>query len=81
MSVPPDGYLDLRAVNGLLDLAVPVDTSAIVSVTMVNASFLVQNLPIQASISTSNQYLGTLGDGEASIELSTVNGTIVLRGV
>ena len=78
---PLNETIDLSVNNGGIELSIPTSTSAEFSATVdwigeINVS----NLVITDSLSTSKSLTGTLGIGEGSITLSTVNGNIEVMG-
>jgi hypothetical protein len=80
LTLPPDGFIDLMATNGTIDLAIPRNTSASFSATLSNGSIEIENLALQGETRTPNSLQGILGDGRGRIELLTVNGNIRISG-
>ncbi|MDH3602909.1 MAG: hypothetical protein OEU26_25135 [Candidatus Tectomicrobia bacterium] len=80
VTLPLDGSIDLDIVNGPINLAIPVNTSARFSATVRIGSISVSNLMLPDEISTSTSLSGTLGDGEGTIALETDNGNIRVSG-
>jgi DUF4097 and DUF4098 domain-containing protein YvlB len=80
-ALPDNCVLGVSMVNGIIDVSLPAATSASFAASVVNGSIAVHDLALQVSLSTPTRLEGTLGAGEATIGLSTVNGTIVVRGV
>ncbi len=79
--LPLNEMIDLSVNNGDLDLSISTSTSAEFSATVEgNGEIIVSDLDITDSISTSNSLTGTLGNGEGSIVLSTINGNIGVIG-
>jgi DUF4097 and DUF4098 domain-containing protein YvlB len=79
--LPLDGQAELSTVNGNIDLSIPVDTSAEVDASVVTGTISILGLSLSDVETTPRSAKGTLGDGNGSLELSTVNGVIVLRGI
>ena len=79
--LPLNDTIDLSAQNGDLVLNTPTTTSAELSATVSGfGEILVSNLYVADSVSTAKSLTGTLGNGEGSIVLSTVNGDIEVIG-
>ncbi len=74
------GVIDLRAVNGSLVLDIPRSTSARFAAEVVNGSISTSNLALQDVASRPTSLTGTLGAGQGTIDLQTVNGNILARG-
>jgi len=75
-----DGTFDLRATNGSIELNVPTPTNAGVMGSWTNGSMSVVNLSLANEVRTSSSLTGMLGNGDGTILLTIVNGTIVLAG-
>ena len=81
MVLPVNETINLSANNGGLELSIPISTSAEFSASVNGIGvIIVSDLDITYSLSTSQSRTGTLGDGEGSIVLSTVNGNIEVIG-
>ena len=81
VALPSNGEIRMSTDNGNLDLSIPTSTSAEFSATVGGiGEIIVSDLDITDSLSTSKSLTGTLGDGEGSITLSTVNGNIEVIG-
>ena len=79
--LPLHKTIDLFAQNGGVVLSTPTSTSAEISATVGGVGhIIVSNLHITGSVSTGKSLTGTLGNGEGSIVLSTVNGNIEVIG-
>jgi hypothetical protein len=79
--LPFNETINLSVNNGGLELSIPTSTSAEFSATVDGTGeIIVSNLNITDPLSTSNSLSGTLGNGEGSIVLSTVNGKIEVIG-
>ena len=79
--LPVDEAIDWSINNGSLELSIPTFTSAALSATIgVVGDIIVSDLDIADSLSTPKALSGTLGEGEGSITLSTVNGKIEVIG-
>jgi len=75
--LPINETIDLSVNNGGLVISIPTSTSAEFSATVAGTgAIIVSDLDIEDSLSTSKSLTGTLGNGEGSITLSTVNGNI-----
>ncbi len=72
---------ELSTTNGNIALWVPSSTSAAVSASVVNGTVSVSGLSIAVSSSSRTYLEGTMGKGEATISLSTVNGNVQLRNL
>lgn len=81
MDLPSNGEIRMSTDNGNLDLSIPTSTSAEFSATVDGiGEKSVTNLDITYSLNTQKSLIGTLGDGEGSITLSTVNGNVEVLG-
>ncbi len=80
VSLPSGGLLSLNVVNGEVDMDIPAGTSAMFSASVVNGSLSVSGLSLEDVVSTPTSLTGRLGDGDGTIGLSAVNGTVTVRG-
>lgn len=80
VTLPTDGTIALSTTNGGIVLAIPVNTSAEFAATAVNGTISMPDHILKNVTSTSNSLTGTLGDGQGTISLSTVNGSISVSG-
>jgi len=78
--LPLDGTIDLIITNGNITLEIPELTSAEFNARVTNGAISLSNLDLQDAESTNRSLAGTLGDGEGSIALQTVNGNIGVHG-
>jgi hypothetical protein len=79
--LPFNETIDFSVNNGGLELSIPTSSSAEFSATVDGTGKInVYDLDITDSLSTSKSLTGTLGNGEGSITLSTVNGNIEVLG-
>ncbi|NNG15517.1 MAG: hypothetical protein HKM89_03475 [Gemmatimonadales bacterium] len=76
----PNGIIDLVTVNGNVALDIPQNTSAQFSATLVNGVITVSGLVFLNPVQTLTSFSGTLGGGQGSIDLQTVNGNIQATG-
>jgi len=81
LRIPTPGYCHLNSVNGQILLSIPDTTSAQFRAAVVNGSVGVNNLILQNLQSTNKEVRGKLGEGDGSIDLQLVNGTIVVNGM
>jgi hypothetical protein len=80
--LPFNETIDLSVNNGGIELNIPTATSAEFSASVDGIGAInVSDLDITDSWSTGNTLTGTLGNGEGSIVLSTVNGNIDIIGL
>lgn len=77
---PKGGIISMSTVNGGINLEIPQYTSAQFSAIVVNGTFSISNLVLIGMVTTPNSISGTLGTGEGTIALSTVNGSISVSG-
>lgn len=80
VSLPSGGLATLSIVNGSIYLQIPEDTSAGFVANVVNGGISLTGLTLSDVSQTPTSLTGTLGDGNASIVLSAVNGAIVVVG-
>jgi len=77
---PPDGTLDLSAVNGNVVLDLPASTSAMFGAVVVNGTVTVTGLTLANATSSPRSVRGRLGAGHGLIDLTVTNGVITVRG-
>jgi len=77
---PKGGIISMSVVNGGIDLDIPQYTSAQFSASVVNGTISMYDLVLIGLVSTPTSLTGTLGTGEGTIALSTVNGSISVSG-
>ncbi|HSM17075.1 MAG TPA: DUF4097 family beta strand repeat-containing protein [Gemmatimonadales bacterium] len=75
------GTIDLETVNGNVTLDIPQNTSAEFAAHLVNGTITTSNLVFQNVTGGPTSLIGTLGNGQGMIDLRTVNGNILARGV
>jgi hypothetical protein len=80
VTLPADGVIGMSTVNGGIGLGIPQNTSAEFAAAVVNGTITISDLILKNPTSTANSLTGTLGDGQGTISLSTVNGTISVSG-
>jgi hypothetical protein len=78
--LPTDGEIDMKTMNGGIDLRIPARTSAEFSADVMNGSINVANLDLHHTVKDRNSLRGTLGDGRGRVSLRTTNGRIDVRG-
>jgi len=78
--LPANETIDLSTNNGIIDLNIPISTSAEFSATVGIGQINVSNLNILDSVNTNTSLTGTLGNGEGSIVLRTGIGNIEAIG-
>jgi len=79
VTLPTDGVIAMSTVNGGINLNIPQSTSAEFSASVVNGTISTDLILINL-VSTPTSLTGTLGTGEGTIALSTVNGSISVWG-
>ena len=80
VTLPLDGIIDMGVGNGDIKLEIPKNTSAQFASSVVNGKINVSNLNLQNKVETSKSVSGTCGEGLGTINLSTVNGDIDVKG-
>ena len=80
IALPTDGTIILSTVNGNIDLVIPTDSSAGFSAHLSNGNISVSDLDMKNVQSAADYLTGTLGNGDGSITLKTVNGSITVFG-
>ena len=78
--LPLMGTCKLNAVNGNVALSIPQTTSAHFSSRVSNGGISLANLTLQNATTTPTSLSGVLGSGNGSIDLQTVNGSIIVTG-
>lgn len=78
--LPLMGTCKLSAVNGNVALSIPQTTSAHFSSRVSNGGISLANLTLQNAVTTPTSLSGVLGSGNGTIDLQTVNGSIVVTG-
>jgi tRNA A-37 threonylcarbamoyl transferase component Bud32/TM2 domain-containing membrane protein YozV len=73
--------VSLEAVNGRITLAVPDDANANFSVSTVNGGITSEfsSLPVKKEFPVGNRLNGSLGQGDASVKIDTVNGAVKIQ--
>jgi hypothetical protein len=80
VTLPLDGTIDMRTTNGAIALDIPQSTSAECSANVGNGNISVANLVLQNEVRTPTSLSGTLGNGQGTMFLMTVNGNIRVSG-
>lgn len=80
ITLPENEECKLSAVNAVIDLNIPKETSASFYASTVNGTVSVTNLNLQNMQSATNFVNGVLGNGQGNINLQTVNGCIAVTG-
>ncbi len=78
--LPLDGFIDLKVINGSIDLEIPENTSAELSAIFVNGYVDVSRIDLNAKVEKLNSLVATCGNGDGTISLATTNGGIKVRG-
>jgi hypothetical protein len=81
VDVPSGATVDLGTVNGAIQLNLPRGVSAELFAQVVNGTISLVDLSLEDQTVTARTLRGTIGGGDGSIELATVNGSISIRGV
>lgn len=81
VTLPLNGTIDMVNINGNIELELPQSTSAEFSASVVNGNIVVSNIVLQNQVSSSTSLSGTMGDGQGTISLVTVNGNISVSGL
>ena len=78
---PSEGELTMSSTNGKITLRMPSQISTDFTVSCVNGSVTVAGFPIiDYTRNDPKRKEGTIGDGGASVTISTVNGNIIFSG-
>lgn len=80
VTLPADGEAIISTVNGDVDLGIPTTTSAELFGHVTNGTISWENLELMDVTQTNTSLHGTLGDGTGLVDLTTVNGNIVVVG-
>ena len=78
--LPVLGTCNLETANGMIDLLIPITTTANFSARVSNGTITVSNLTLQNENVTPSLVTGRLGSGEGQIDLESGNGNIVVTG-
>jgi len=78
--LPEDGTINLNLVTGNIELDIPQNTSAEFSAAVVTGTISISDLVLQNQVSTSGSLSGTLGNGEGTISLNVVTGSVNVQG-
>ncbi len=81
VSLPAGGEIDMETVNGQIQLDIPSTTSADFSARVTNGVISVSNLEVHNDFQELRSRRGRFANGDGNISLSTVNGTISIRGL
>jgi len=76
MALPGNGICRLNTVNGNVILSVPDTTSAHLSANIVNGVISISGLTLESQVSSPYALTGVLNDGNGTIDLDVVNGSI-----
>lgn len=79
--LPLDKSIKLSANNGSIDLIIPQSTSSEFIASSANGSINYSNLILKNYIRLPNMIKGTLGEGRGMINLVTINGNIIVKGI
>ena len=78
--LPPEGVLDLKTITGSLSVQIPESTSAELTASVTSGQISISNLPLQ-NPTVSNTYVsGQLGDGDGTITLQVITGSMTIAG-
>ena len=80
VTLPLDGAIDMGVANGNIKLDISKNTSAQFASSVVNGKINISNLNLQNKVETSKSVSGISGEGRGTINLSTVNGDINVKG-
>lgn len=78
--LPPSGICKVSTVNGQVALSIPQTTSANFSARVSNGTISLSNLTLRNAATSPTSTTGTLGSGDGTLQLKTVNGNIVVTG-
>jgi hypothetical protein len=78
--LPLNGTITMTMVNGNIDLHIPANTSAEFSAAVTNGNIKISNLYLKDQTHSPTSLEGTLGEGQGTISLITVNGNISVWG-
>jgi hypothetical protein len=81
IQLPDNGVCQLHTVNGEISLSIPTSTSADFSAQVQNGIISIKSLTIHTTTSSSKSVIGRIGNGEGNIELTAVNGNILVSGI
>lgn len=82
VTLPLNGVIDMKTLNGDIDLEIPVNTSASLSASVTLGTITTQNLVLQNIVNTPTFLSGTLGSGQGTIRLETKQvGNIMVTGI
>ena len=80
VTLPENGTINLNLVTGNIELDIPQNTSAEFSANVVTGTISMSDLVLQNQVSTSTSLSGTLGNGEGTILLNLVTGSVSVHG-
>jgi hypothetical protein len=80
-SVSPMGLYTVSTVNGNVGLTIPASSSFKLTASTVNGIIQTSGLSLSNTAQASNSLSATVGGGNATVALSTVNGGITITGV
>lgn len=78
--LPPGGDIDLSAITGNMVLQIPEETSAQLSANVSTGTINISGLTIQDQNITNTSVSGKLGDGDGTITLRVITGTVTISG-
>ncbi len=76
MSLPSNGVCRLNTVNGNIILAIPDTTSAQFAANITNGTITISGLTLNSVQSSPHEVTGILNDGNGTIDIDVVNGSI-----
>jgi hypothetical protein len=80
VALPLNGLCMITTVNGQIQLNIPSNTSAELAAKVTNGTVNVSNLILKNMVSSRNSVSGVLGNGQGTISVESVNGTISVSG-
>jgi hypothetical protein len=80
ITLPVNGICAMCSVNGQIQLGIPRTTSAALTARVTNGTVSVTNLTLNNMVSSRNSVCGTIGSGQGTISVESVNGTISVSG-
>lgn len=80
ITLPMNGICAMSSVNGQIQLSIPKTTSAALTAKVTNGTVSVTNLTLNNMVSSRNSVCGTIGSGQGTISVESVNGTISVSG-
>jgi hypothetical protein len=80
VTIPPSGELDVDVASGIVNLGIPISTSAQFEAVTGSGTVTVVGLNLQGAVVERNRVTGTLGGGDGTVSVTAAVGDIIVEG-